>query len=149
MPYVALVTAIVGVTNFIPFFGPFIGGIPSAILIFMENPVQGIIFAVFILILQQIDGNIIGPRILANTTGLSGFWILFALLVGGGLFGFTGMIVGVPVFSVLYAGVRYLANRRLEQNAMSTDSMDYVENPAKQLQSEKAEETPKAETQEE
>ena len=140
MPYAALVTAIVGITNFIPFFGPFIGGIPSAILIFMENPVQGLIFAVFILILQQIDGNIIGPRILANTTGLSGFWILFALLVGGGLFGFIGMIIGVPVFSVIYAGVRHLAHRRLERKAMSIDTLAYVENPAKQVNAEAAQE---------
>ena len=136
MPYVALVTVIVGVTNFIPFFGPFIGGIPSAILILMENPVQGLIFIIFIIVLQQIDGNIIGPRILANTTGLSGYWILFSLLVGGGLFGFAGMIVGVPVFSVLYAGIRHLTNRRLERKAMSTDTMAYTENPAKQPEEE-------------
>ena len=132
MPYVALVTAIVGITNFIPFFGPFIGGIPSALLIFMENPVQGLVFGIFILVLQQIDGNIIGPRILANTTGLSGFWILFALLVGGGLFGFIGMIVGVPIFSVIYAAVRYLANRRLARKNMPTDTSAYIEHSAKE-----------------
>jgi len=128
MPYVALITVVVAITNTIPFVGPFIGGIPAALLIFMENPIQGLIFAVFILVLQQIDGNIIGPRIAANVTGLPGFWILFSILVGGGLFGFTGMLLGVPVFSLIYDGFGYLTDRRLKRLGLSTDTMAYSAN---------------------
>ncbi|MCD7884329.1 MAG: AI-2E family transporter [Lachnospiraceae bacterium] len=106
MPYSVLVSVIVGVTNIIPFFGPYIGAIPSFLLILMVSPVKAVIFLIFILILQQFDGNILGPRILGNVTGLSGFWVLFAILTFGGLFGFIGMIVGVPVFAVIYDVVR-------------------------------------------
>jgi len=106
MPYAMLVSVIVGVTNIIPFFGPYIGAIPSFLLILMVSPVKAVIFLVFLLILQQFDGNILGPRILGNVTGLSGFWVLFAILTFGGLFGFLGMIVGVPVFAVIYDVVR-------------------------------------------
>lgn len=102
MPYTILISVIVGVTNVIPFFGPYIGAIPSAFLILLVNPIQGIYFIIFILILQQIDGNIIGPKILGGFTGLSAFWVVFAILLGGGLFGFIGMLLEVPVFAVIY-----------------------------------------------
>jgi len=129
MPYTALVSVIVGVTNIIPYFGPFIGGIPSALLILMEDPAQGVIFIIFIVALQLVDGNFIGPRILSTTTGISGLWVMISILVGGGLFGFVGMICGVPVFSVIYAGVRYLSNKRLERKSMPTETTAYGPEP--------------------
>lgn len=110
MPYVILVSVIVGVTNVIPFFGPYIGAIPSAFLILLANPIQGLYFIIFILVLQQLDGNIIGPKILGEFTGLTAFWVVFAILLGGGLFGFVGMLLGVPVFAVLY----YIAGQIIE-----------------------------------
>ncbi len=102
IPNTALISVIIGVTNIIPFFGPFIGAIPSAILILIESPIKCLWFVIFIIILQQIDGNIIGPKILGNTTGVSSFWVLFSILLFGGLWGFLGMIVGVPLFAVIY-----------------------------------------------
>ena len=103
MPYTLLVSVIVGVTNIIPFFGPLIGAVPSALIILMVNPTKCLIFVIFVIILQQIDGNIIGPRILGNSTGITGFWVIFSIILGGGLFGFWGMFLGVPVFVVLYS----------------------------------------------
>ncbi|MCC8047274.1 MAG: AI-2E family transporter [Clostridiales bacterium] len=111
IPDPILISVIVGVTNIIPFFGPYIGAIPSFLLILSVNPVKAIVFLVFILILQQFDGNILGPRILGNVTGLSSFWVLFSILLFGGLFGFVGMIIGVPVFAVIYDIVRKLVNK--------------------------------------
>ena len=105
----ALISVVVGTTNIIPFFGPFIGAIPCAILLLFENPMHCLYFLIFIVILQQIDGNIIGPKILGNTTGLSSFWVLFSILLFGGLWGIVGMIIGVPLFAVLYDIVRRLA----------------------------------------
>lgn len=102
MPYVILVSVIVGVTNVIPFFGPYIGAIPSTFLILLVDPMKALYFVIFILVLQQVDGNIIGPKILGEFTGLSAFWVVFAILLGGGLFGFLGMLLGVPVFAVIY-----------------------------------------------
>ena len=102
MPYTLLVSVIVGVTNVIPFFGPYIGAIPSAFLILLSDPKKGLYFIIFILVLQQIDGNVIGPKILGNSTGLSPFWVVFSILIGGGMFGFVGMIMGVPTFAVIY-----------------------------------------------
>lgn len=102
MPYTLLVSVIVGVTNIIPFFGPFIGAIPSAFLILLVDPLYAIYFVIFVVILQQIDGNIIGPKILGDSTGLSSFWVMFAILVGSGLFGVMGMLLGCPVFAVIY-----------------------------------------------
>ncbi len=113
IPNPLLISVIVGVTNIIPFFGPYIGAIPSFLLILMISPVKSLIFLVFILILQQFDGNILGPRILGNVTGLSSFWVLFSILFFGGMFGFIGMIVGVPVFAVIYDVVRKLVNKGL------------------------------------
>ena len=111
-----LVSVIVGVTNIIPFFGPFIGAIPSALLIFMDSPLQSLWFLVFILVLQQVDGNIIGPKILGNTTGLSSFWVLFSILVFGGLWGFVGMVIGVPLFAVIYDVIKKLVFYGLRRN---------------------------------
>lgn len=100
--YALLISVIVGVTNVIPFFGPFIGAIPCALLLLLIDPVQCFWFIVFVIILQQFDGNILGPKILGDTVGISGFWILFSVIVGGGLFGVVGMLLGVPVFAVIY-----------------------------------------------
>lgn len=132
MPYTVLVSVIVGVTNVIPFFGPYIGAIPSAILIMLSDPKMGIYFVIFILILQQLDGNVIGPKILGDSTGLSAFWVMFAILLGGGLFGFVGMILGVPTFAVIYYIVNMLVNHKLEKRKLPTetncyDRMSYVD----------------------
>lgn len=102
MPYPVLVSVIVGVTNVIPVFGPYIGAVPTVIIIFFTNPMQGIYFLIFVIILQQIDGNVIGPKILGDSTGISAFWVLFAIVVGGGFFGFFGMLFGVPVVALVY-----------------------------------------------
>ena len=125
MPYVVLVSVIVGVTNIIPFFGPFIGAVPSAFLILMDDPVKCLIFVVFIIILQQFDGNILGPKILGNAVGIKGFWIMFAIIVGGGLFGFIGMVIGVPVMTVILAGIHYLVDSALARRGLSTNASDY------------------------
>ncbi len=117
MPYPALIAMVVGITNIIPFFGPFIGAIPCAVILLFVSPVKCLIFVAYIIILQQIDGNIIGPRILGGSVGLSGFWILFSLLFFGGLFGFWGMLLGVPVFSVIYEGLRRLVAFLLRRRA--------------------------------
>jgi len=126
MPYSPLISVIIGVTNIIPFFGPFIGAIPSAFLIFMESPLQCLFFVIFIILLQQIDGNILGPRILSNTTGLNGFWVMFSIIVGGGLFGFWGMFLGVPAFTVIYAAVKHVIARLLARRSMATDTAAYM-----------------------
>lgn len=125
MPYTLLVSVIVGVTNVIPFFGPYIGAIPSALLILLDSPRMGIYFIIFILVLQQIDGNIIGPKILGDSTGLSAFWVVFAILLGGGLFGIVGMILGVPTFAVIYYIADMLINHWLEKKNLPTDDEYY------------------------
>lgn len=112
----ALISVIVGVTNIIPFFGPFIGGIPSAFLLLLENPMHCFYFIIFIVILQQLDGNVIGPKILGNTTGLSSFWVLFSILLFGGMWGIVGMIIGVPLFAVIYDVVRRIIFYRLDKH---------------------------------
>lgn len=127
MPYVLLISVIVGVTNIIPFFGPFIGAVPSAILILFVDPMQCLYFLIFVLILQQIDGNIIGPKIIGNSTGLSSFWVIFAILIGGGLFGFPGMILGVPTFAVFYHFVKYMSERQLERKGLPVVTEQYAE----------------------
>lgn len=126
IPSSLLVAVIVGVTNVIPFFGPFIGAIPSILIVLIQSPIHGIYLAIFILILQQVDGNIIGPKILGDTTGLSSFWVLFAILVAGGLFGFFGMLLGVPVFAVIYYIFQEIIKYRMEKRKLSTDTDDYV-----------------------
>ena len=124
--YTLLISCIVGITNIIPFFGPFIGAIPSALLLLMVDPHQCLWFLVFILALQQFDGNILGPKILGDSTGLARFWVLFAVLVGGGLFGFIGMVIGIPVFAIIYAYATRGINRRLEKRGFSTNISDYM-----------------------
>lgn len=127
MPYTLLVSVIVGVTNVIPFFGPYIGAIPSAILITLSNPIKGLYFLIFVLILQQIDGNIIGPKIIGNSTGLSAFWVVFSILLGGGLFGIPGMILGVPTFAVLSYIVTMLIDHNLEKKNLPIEASCYDE----------------------
>jgi len=115
-PSALLVSVIIGVTNVIPFFGPFIGAIPATLLILIQNPIKALWFVLFVLVLQQVDGNIIGPKILGNSTGLSSFWVLFAILLFGGLWGFAGMIVGVPLFAVIYDVIKKLVIHGLRRN---------------------------------
>ena len=115
-PSALLVSVIIGVTNVIPFFGPFIGAIPATLLILIQNPIKALWFVLFVLVLQQLDGNIIGPKILGNTTGLSSFWVLFAILLFGGLWGFVGMIIGVPLFAVIYDVIKKLVFHGLNRN---------------------------------
>ncbi len=126
LPYVLLISVIIGVTNIIPFFGPFIGAIPSTILIFLVSPLQAVYFVIFIFILQQFDGNILGPKILGDSTGLASFWVMFAILLFGGLFGFAGMVVGVPLFAVIYSTISGLVNRSLRNKHISTDTSAYM-----------------------
>lgn len=127
MPYTLLVSVIVGVTNVIPFFGPYIGAIPSAVLILLADPMKGVYFLIFILVLQQIDGNFIGPKILGNSTGLSSFWVIFAILLGGGLFGFLGMLLGVPTFAVIYYVIQIIINSRLQEKNLPEETEYYDE----------------------
>lgn len=127
MPYALLVSVIVGVTNIIPMFGPFIGAIPSAFLILLVSPPKCIAFLVFIVVLQQIDGNIIGPRILGNSTGLSALYVTVAMLLFGKLMGFVGMIVGVPLFATLYYIIKRMAEYSLRQQNMPVETEGYVE----------------------
>lgn len=125
LPYIMLVSVIIGVTNIIPFFGPFIGAIPATIIILTVSPIQALYFVIFVLILQQVDGNIIGPKILGDSTGLPSFWVMFAILIGGGLFGFTGMIVGIPIFAVLYAYFSRMVDSRLRKKNMPVETRAY------------------------
>lgn len=125
-PYAVLVSVIIGVTNVIPFFGPWIGGIPSALLILMVNPMQCLYFIILILFIQQFDGNILGPKILGGSTGLPGFWVIFAITIFGGLLGIPGMVVGVPIFAVLYAGFKALVNRSLSKRELPTETAPYL-----------------------
>lgn len=126
MPYALLVSVIVGVTNIIPMFGPFIGAIPSAFLILLVSPSKCIIFLIFIIILQQLDGNVIGPRILGNSTGLSALYVTVAMLLFGKLMGFVGMIVGVPLFATLYYIVKRLAEYSLKRQGMPMSTAEYA-----------------------
>lgn len=125
MPYAILISVIVGITNIIPFFGPFIGTIPSFILIALVDPVKAVVFVVFTLILQQIDGNIIGPKILGDTIGMDSFFVLFSILLFGGLFGFAGMMLGVPVFAVLQRIIIELMDSKLKSENLPTDLEAY------------------------
>ena len=125
MPYPLIIAVIVGITNIIPYFGPFIGAIPSALLVLLVDPSKCIGFLIFIFVLQQFDGNILGPKILGSKTGLSSFWVLFSLLIFGGLFGMVGMILGVPLFSILYSFLNGVIKRRLKSKKLPQDSKDY------------------------
>lgn len=126
MPYALLVSVIVGVTNIIPMFGPFIGAIPSAFLILLVSPSKCIVFLIFIIVLQQLDGNVIGPRILGNSTGLSALYVTVAMLLFGKLMGFVGMIVGVPLFATLYYIVKRLAEYSLKRQGMPMSTAEYA-----------------------
>ena len=125
LPFELLISVIVGVTNIIPFFGPFIGAIPSSILVFLISPKQCLYFVILILILQQFDGNILGPKILGNSTGLPSFWVLFSILLFGGLFGFVGMIIAVPMTAVIFDLFAKLQYHRLRKKNLSPDSREY------------------------
>ena len=125
MPYALLVSVIVGITNIIPFFGPLIGAIPSAFIILMVNPFQCLIFIIFVIILQQIDGNFIGPKILGSSVGISGFWVMFSIILGAGLFGFWGMLLGVPVFVVIYTVINNAVERRLRRGDLPVEVEEY------------------------
>ena len=127
MPYTPLVSVVVGVTNIIPFFGPFLGAIPSAFLILLVSPKQCLIFVIFIVVLQQFDGNILGPKILGDATGISSFWVIVAILVGGGFGGVLGMFLGVPIFACVQELVKYLLDRRLRRRDMPTEAYAYVD----------------------
>lgn len=125
IPLPILCSVIVGITNIIPFFGPFIGAVPSALLIMLESPIHALYFLIFDLIIQQIDGNIIGPKIVGTAIGMSSFWVLIAVIVGGGMFGFLGMALGVPVFAVIYQYVNMAVTKRLDRKDKALFSDDY------------------------
>ena len=125
-PYAPLVSVVIGVTNIIPFFGPFLGAIPSAFLILLDSPIKSLYFIIFVLVLQQFDGNILGPRILGDSTGISGFWVMVAILVGGGLWGVAGMFLGVPLFACFYTGVRNYAAYRLKKKGLPVPAANYT-----------------------
>ena len=127
-PNPLLVSAIVGITNVIPFFGPFIGGIPATLLIMIEDPIKGLWFAVFVLALQQLDGNVIGPTILGDKTGLPSMWVIFAILVGGSFFGVVGMFFGVPVCACIYSLVTFLVEERLKKKSLPVETDVYSKN---------------------
>lgn len=127
MPDTMLLAVIIGVTNVIPFFGPFIGAVPSFIIVVLQNPIQGLYFLIFIFVLQQIDGNIIGPKILGDSTGITPFWVVTSILVFGGLWGFPGMLLGVPVTAVLQYIVRKLLDHALKKRGLVSDTESYVE----------------------
>ncbi len=125
MPYIALVSVIVGVTNVIPFFGPYIGMIPSTLLIMLVDFKKGVIVLIFIIILQQLDGNVIGPKILGKSTGLSAFWVVFSVMFFGKIWGIIGMLIGVPVFGVIYYIFDTFVDYRLKQRQLPTEMADY------------------------
>ncbi|MGO1468989.1 MAG: AI-2E family transporter [Tissierella sp.] len=125
MPYVLLISFIIAVTNIIPFFGPFIGAIPSFFIIMFVSPVKALWFLVLVVIIQQIDGNIIGPKILGDSLGISAFWIMFSLLVAGKLLGFIGLIIGVPLFVLFYSIIKDIIEDRLDKKGLPVDTEEY------------------------
>lgn len=127
MPYVVLISVVIGVTNIIPYFGPFIGAIPSTLLVLLIDPVKAIYFVIFILIVQQFDGNILGPKILGDSIGMSAFWVMFAILVFGGAMGFTGMVIGVPLMAIIISTVSALMHRKLKRKGMPYQTEDYMD----------------------
>lgn len=131
-PYAVVCSVIIGVTNVIPIFGPYIGAVPTVCLIFVNNPMQGIYFLIFVIILQQFDGNFLGPKILGDSTGVSPFWVVFAIVVGGGLFGIPGMIIGVPTVSLTLWVIRRISNHYLRKRHMPVEpqvyeKLDYID----------------------
>ena len=124
-PFPVLISFIVGVTNIIPFFGPYIGGIIGSIIVFMIDPIQALYFLIFVIILQQFDGNILGPKILGDSTGLSSFWVIFAIMFFGGIFGVIGWVIGVPLFAVIFDMIRRRLQKKLEKKHLPTDLTPY------------------------
>ncbi len=124
-PFCVLISVIIGVTNIIPFFGPFLGAIPSILLILFVDPLQAVYFVISVIILQQVDGNIIGPKILGSSTGLSSFWVIFSITLFGGIWGIFGMIVGVPIFAILFAFMKSLVESRLVSRNLSPETKNY------------------------
>lgn len=125
MPYNIMIAVIVGVTNIIPFFGPIIGAVPSTLLMLIVDPKKAILLFIFILILQQFDGNILGPKILGDSTGLPGFWVLVSLIICGGLFGFAGMVLAVPMFALLYSFTRSCVENKLKRKKLPVTTEYY------------------------
>ena len=125
MPFATLIAVIIGLTNIIPFFGPIIGMVVSIVLILMVDPMTALYFTIFIIVIQQLDGNLIGPKILGESTGLSSFWVIFSIMVFGGIFGVVGMLIGVPTFALLYSLICEVAENRLKKNEMPTESVEY------------------------
>ena len=123
MPYAVLISVIIGVTNVIPFFGPIIGAIPCALILLFEDPLKALLFIIIIIIIQQFDGNLLGPKILGDSTGLPAFWVIFAILLGGGLFGFLGMLLGVPTFAVVYSLLKTLIEERKKKKNQPSDTL--------------------------
>lgn len=128
--YPLLISVLIGVTNVIPFFGPYIGAIPSILFLLIVNPMSALWFSVFILILQQVDGNIIGPLVLGDHVGLSAFWIMLSITIGGSLFGFAGMLLSVPTFALIYAIAQTIIEKRLRSRRLPTETDRYVDAPA-------------------
>ncbi len=126
IPFTILVSFIIGLTNIIPFFGPFIGAVPSFVIIFFEAPVKALWFIVIIIVIQQIDGNIIGPKILGDSLGISAFWILFSLMITGKLLGLIGLIIGVPLFTLIYSLIKDHVENRLRKKNLPTETKDYI-----------------------
>lgn len=127
VPYALLISVLVGVTNVIPYFGPFLGAVPSAFILLMISPMKCLVFLIFVVILQQFDGNVIGPKILGDSTGLSSFWVIFAITIFGGFFGVGGMFIGVPLFAVIYAAIKTFIAKRLVKKAMPADTKYYMD----------------------
>ncbi len=125
-PYVALISVVIGVTNVVPIFGPWVGAIPCSLLVLVVNPDKALIFVIFIILLQQFDGNILGPNILGDSTGLSAFWVVVAITLGGGLFSVPGMILGVPTFAVLYFLVKTFVEFKLKERNMPIQTVSYT-----------------------
>lgn len=126
LPYAALIAVLIGVTNIIPFFGPFIGAIPSAIILFLENPWDMVIFIIIVFILQQLDGNLFKPKIIGNQVGLSSFWVLFSVIVGGALFGIVGFILGTPIYAVIYTLVgKRVRNSISSKGKIAQEALDF------------------------
>jgi len=127
MPYAALISVVIGVTNVVPFFGPYFGAIPCAFIVLLESPMMCLVFVIFCIVLQTFDGHILGPKILGDKTNLSSFWVVFAILLSGGLFGFVGMVCGVPVFAVIYYFFKKAVRRRLEEKNLPADTAVYLD----------------------
>ena len=128
MPYTILISVIIGITNIIPFFGPFFGAIPSFVIIMFVSPVKALWFIVIIFVIQQLDGNIIGPKILGDSIGISAFWILFSLLILAKLLGLVGMIIGVPLFAIIYSVIKDIIEHMLRKKGLPTETDNYMKN---------------------